>query len=259
MDTTTNLTNHQTLDPLTQVGVVVLGYRGKHLMPVGVQLQPDIFAVKAHSSNRSGIKRFEKPELESGPKYRVFLPGREFVGPLRNSGRRDIKRPSCCGDGSAEEGESVFFLHGGQHKACYMPPSSMRNDNRRMVSVMQIGERIRKLREEAGVSPQDMARSANVTVSALHQIETGKTKNPRPETLMGIARKLGRSMESLVDPSVTTPSAGLSAQALSLARWFDALSEKQRRSALAALLLSMDAAPDDYVAKFLPPAPSVKK
>lgn len=127
---------------------------------------------------------------------------------------------------------------------------------------MHIGARLRKLREDQKISQADMAKAAGISVSALSQIELGVTKNPRPDTLLGIARRLGLSMESLVDPEADTrraPPEGFSPQALRLAAWFDSLSEKQQRKAIGTLLLSLDAAPDDYVAQFLPPAPSVKR
>lgn len=126
---------------------------------------------------------------------------------------------------------------------------------------MHIGARLRQLREDQKISQADMAKAAGVSVSALSQIELGVTKNPRPDTLLGIARRLGRSMESLIDPAAdaTQPPKGLSPQALRLAAWFDSLSEKQQRKAIGTLLLSLDAAPDDYVAQFLPPAPSIKR
>ena len=126
---------------------------------------------------------------------------------------------------------------------------------------MHIGARLRKLREDQKISQADMAKAAGVSVSALSQIELGVTKNPRPDTLLGIARRLGLSMESLVDPEADQRRApeGFSPQALRLAAWFDSLSDKQQRKAIGTLLLSLDAAPDDYVAQFLPPAPSVKR
>jgi transcriptional regulator with XRE-family HTH domain len=99
---------------------------------------------------------------------------------------------------------------------------------------IQIGTRLRKLREEQKISQADMAKAAGVTVSALSQLENGVSKNPRPNTLLGIARRLGRSVESLIDPAAdaTQPPKGLGPQALQLATWFDSLSDKQQRQVI---------------------------
>ena len=63
-----------------------------------------------------------------------------------------------------------------------------------------IGERIERLRKEAKIPAGALAKAAGVSLSAIQQLEKNESKNPRPETLLGIARKLGKTMEEIVDP-----------------------------------------------------------
>lgn len=117
-----------------------------------------------------------------------------------------------------------------------------------------IGERIERLREAAKISVAEMAAAAGVTLSALRQLETNKTKNPRPETLLGIARRLGVSMEEIVDPkSKRHPKSPMvmSEQAFAIAKWYDRLSPRDQKKLVAAMLTSVEAAPPDYVQLFL--------
>ncbi len=125
-----------------------------------------------------------------------------------------------------------------------------------------IGERIERLRKEAKIPAGALAKAAGVSLSAIRQLEKNESKNPRPETLLGIARKLGKTMEEIVDPGAAPVQAGqrttISATAMQVAKWFDALSDKDKRKAIAQLLMSMDTVPDDYVEKFLPLPPTSK-
>lgn len=49
----------------------------------------------------------------------------------------------------------------------------------------------RQIRIEKGLTIQDLASRAGISHVALGKIESGKTKNPAPETLNSIARALG--------------------------------------------------------------------
>jgi transcriptional regulator with XRE-family HTH domain len=66
-----------------------------------------------------------------------------------------------------------------------------------------LGARIRELREERGVSLQDLAVRAHVSRSYLYQLERSKAKDrpvPTAGVLFRIARALGVSAARLVDP-----------------------------------------------------------
>lgn len=62
---------------------------------------------------------------------------------------------------------------------------------------MTIGERIRKLREERGITGEELARRVNVTSSYIYQLERGKTLPYM--TAKRVAEVLGCTLEDL-DP-----------------------------------------------------------
>ncbi len=55
----------------------------------------------------------------------------------------------------------------------------------------EIGKRVRILRETHGLSQSEVARRAGVTPSAIHFIESGRTKEPSASTVAAIARAIG--------------------------------------------------------------------
>ena len=65
-------------------------------------------------------------------------------------------------------------------------------------SMQTIGERIARLRLEQGLEPRDLAEAAGISVHAIYQIESGTTRNPRPENLFRIADRLGVDPRQLV-------------------------------------------------------------
>jgi transcriptional regulator with XRE-family HTH domain len=63
---------------------------------------------------------------------------------------------------------------------------------------MDIGKRIRALREERGLTQREVARRARLTPSGVGFIEHGQTRNPSAETVVAIARALGVSVAELL-------------------------------------------------------------
>jgi transcriptional regulator with XRE-family HTH domain len=63
---------------------------------------------------------------------------------------------------------------------------------------MDIGKRIRDLREERGLTQRELARRAGLTPSGVGFIEHGQTRNPSAETVVAIARALGVPVEELL-------------------------------------------------------------
>lgn len=59
-----------------------------------------------------------------------------------------------------------------------------------------LGERIRKLRKDKGISLRELARRAEISPSFLSEVETGRSF-PSPESLERIAAKLEVSLVSL--------------------------------------------------------------
>jgi transcriptional regulator with XRE-family HTH domain len=58
-----------------------------------------------------------------------------------------------------------------------------------------IGDRVRRLRVRAGLTQQALAVAAGLSVSAVAQIEAGKTPDPRLSTLRAMAGALGVSID----------------------------------------------------------------
>jgi transcriptional regulator with XRE-family HTH domain len=67
---------------------------------------------------------------------------------------------------------------------------------------MDIGKRIRDLREERGLTQREVARRAGLTPSGVGFIENGQTQNPSAETVVAIARALGVRVEALLGEPV---------------------------------------------------------
>lgn len=63
---------------------------------------------------------------------------------------------------------------------------------------LTIGQRIRTAREAKALEQKPLAKAARITVSALSQIETGATKNPKPQHIFAIADALDVEARYLV-------------------------------------------------------------
>lgn len=57
-----------------------------------------------------------------------------------------------------------------------------------------IASRLRKLRESAGLTIEQLAERADLSRQAVQHIETGKRLNPGVETLRAICKVLGKSL-----------------------------------------------------------------
>ena len=63
---------------------------------------------------------------------------------------------------------------------------------------LTIGQRIRTAREAKALEQKPLAKAARITVSALSQIETEATKNPKPQHIFAIADALDVEARYLV-------------------------------------------------------------
>jgi transcriptional regulator with XRE-family HTH domain len=61
-----------------------------------------------------------------------------------------------------------------------------------------IGMKVRLLRDSSGLTQQQLAVTANLSVSVISQIEQGKNADPRGSTLRAIARALGVTVDELL-------------------------------------------------------------
>lgn len=59
-----------------------------------------------------------------------------------------------------------------------------------MVNFTTVGDRVKFLRERAGISMAELARKTGLTRSSIHQLEHGYTHAPKPENLFHIAETL---------------------------------------------------------------------
>jgi transcriptional regulator with XRE-family HTH domain len=62
---------------------------------------------------------------------------------------------------------------------------------------MPMSERLKRLRKAKGLTQQDLANAAGVSISVVVQIESGKITDPRASTLRGLAEQLGVTLDDL--------------------------------------------------------------
>lgn len=87
--------------------------------------------------------------------------------------------------------------------------------------VATIARRMRELREERGLSLQEVADRAGLAKSHVWEIERGRSANPTIATTVGIARALGVSLDHLT--GLSSARADLHPEALRIACEVDAL------------------------------------
>src|SRR5688572_2789028 len=68
---------------------------------------------------------------------------------------------------------------------------------------MNIGHRIKVLRERSGKSQEAIAKALRISRSTLAGIEQGKRKNPRLNTLLDIVKECGSTMSDLFPGSTS--------------------------------------------------------
>jgi transcriptional regulator with XRE-family HTH domain len=67
------------------------------------------------------------------------------------------------------------------------------------MSESSLFKKVRKLREERGLSQEKLARLADVSNNTIVNIEAGKQANPTIDTLRKIAKALNVSLDDLID------------------------------------------------------------
>lgn len=66
-----------------------------------------------------------------------------------------------------------------------------------MAKAKRIGEVLREVRIEAGLSARDIERLSGMSTGIISQIESGRRQNPGFSTILKLARAIGVSMEDL--------------------------------------------------------------
>jgi transcriptional regulator with XRE-family HTH domain len=72
---------------------------------------------------------------------------------------------------------------------------------------MPLSTRLQQLRQQAGLTQQELASKAGVTLSVLARIEAGRIKAPRWDTICALADALGCKLDDLRDPPASAPTA----------------------------------------------------
>jgi len=62
-----------------------------------------------------------------------------------------------------------------------------------------LSKKIRELRNKKGLSQEKLARLANVSYNTIVKIESGESRNPTFQTMIGIAKALGVLLDDLSD------------------------------------------------------------
>lgn len=62
-----------------------------------------------------------------------------------------------------------------------------------------IAQNIKKYRKKMGLSQDKLSKISGVTYNTIIKIESGATSNPRVETLNGIAKALGLTVDNLLN------------------------------------------------------------
>jgi len=60
-----------------------------------------------------------------------------------------------------------------------------------------LAKKIRELRKKGGLSQEKLARLADISYNTLVKIESGESKNPTFQTMVGIAKALNISLDVL--------------------------------------------------------------
>jgi transcriptional regulator with XRE-family HTH domain len=67
---------------------------------------------------------------------------------------------------------------------------------------MELGQKIKRLRKEQGVSQERVARAADISLNVYNRIETGTVTNPHFDTVLAIAEALGVTVAELIGEPV---------------------------------------------------------
>jgi transcriptional regulator with XRE-family HTH domain len=69
-----------------------------------------------------------------------------------------------------------------------------------MVEKMPIKDKLKELREKAGLTQQQLANQADLSISIISAIEQGASGDPRMSTLKALAKVLQVSLDELMEP-----------------------------------------------------------
>ncbi len=93
---------------------------------------------------------------------------------------------------------------------------------------MTLAQRVRDQRYAKGWGPDELASRASISRTALYQIESGKTEQPRAATIRRIAQALDIPTETLLGPHLGVVSVGWSGQESALSSRNDLMAGPNR-------------------------------
>jgi transcriptional regulator with XRE-family HTH domain len=70
---------------------------------------------------------------------------------------------------------------------------------------MTLGPRVRERRTELGLSQEQLAHRAGISLNALHRLEIGQSTDPHFSTIAGLAHALGTSVDALTGEVESVP------------------------------------------------------
>lgn len=87
------------------------------------------------------------------------------------------------------------------------PPDSQAREQHEKRYMVRLGQRIRAVREERGLTQQAVARSAGIATDMVSRLENGHYTSPGLRTLLRIAEGIGVSLAALLPDAPSTASA----------------------------------------------------
>ena len=94
---------------------------------------------------------------------------------------------------------------------------------------VMLAETLKTLKNQRGWSNQKLADAANLPVDTVNKILSGSTKNPNTDTLRRLADALEVTLDDLYSPSAPAPREDAAAAGGSLAAFYAAALDTQRR------------------------------
>lgn len=95
---------------------------------------------------------------------------------------------------------------------------------------MELGECITKYRREAGYTLDELSARSGVPKGTLNKIVSGATRSPTLDSVLALARALGRPIGDLLGPEEGAAAPAVSAEAMTLAKDYDSMDLWGRRA-----------------------------
>lgn len=98
---------------------------------------------------------------------------------------------------------------------------------------MELGYYVSKYRKEAGMTIDELVDASGVPKGTINKIISGDTKSPSLDTVVALARALGKKLDDFTDLSQIKKAPSVSDEAMRVAKAFDLLDERDKGIILA--------------------------